>query len=36
MAEDNEVNRLVAEGLLQRLGYEPVLVEDGHEALAAL
>lgn len=36
VAEDHLVNQMVAEGLLRRLGYEPVVVGDGLEALAAL
>jgi two-component system, sensor histidine kinase len=34
-AEDNPVNRLVLKTLLAQIGVEPVLVEDGAQALAA-
>jgi signal transduction histidine kinase/CheY-like chemotaxis protein len=36
VVDDGEVNRLVAEGILTHLGYSPVAVEDGRQALGAL
>lgn len=36
VAEDNPVNRRVAEGMLRRLGCTPVLVPDGAAAVAAV
>jgi PAS domain S-box-containing protein len=36
LAEDNTVNRLVAEGMLKKLGVRTVAVENGAAALAAL
>jgi CheY-like chemotaxis protein len=36
LAEDDEINRLVASRLLQRMGHTVVAVENGREALAAL
>lgn len=36
VAEDHEINRIVAEGLLSRLGYDSVMVTDGEQALHAL
>jgi PAS domain S-box-containing protein len=36
VAEDNSVNQIVARGLLRKLGYEPDVVGDGNEVLAAL
>ncbi|HYC71750.1 MAG TPA: response regulator [Opitutaceae bacterium] len=36
IAEDNLVNRRVAEGLLRKFGYEPDIVGDGREAVAAV
>jgi len=36
VAEDNPVNREVITGLLERLGYAPVVTENGVEAVAAL
>ncbi|RZO59892.1 MAG: response regulator [Sandaracinaceae bacterium] len=36
VAEDNEVNREVIGALLERLGYTPVITENGVEALAAM
>ncbi|WP_404382643.1 response regulator [Knoellia locipacati] len=36
VAEDHEINRIVAEGLLTRLGYDSVMVNDGEQALRAL
>ena len=36
VVEDNPVNQLVAEGLLRRLGYQPVVAENGSVAVAAL
>ncbi len=35
VAEDNPVNRLVIQGMLQKLGIDPVLANDGQEALNA-
>ncbi len=35
VADDNSVNRKLAEHLLRRLGHEPRLVEDGREAVTA-
>jgi PAS domain S-box-containing protein len=35
IAEDNEVNRIVLKKMIERLGYHPVLVKDGHEAVEA-
>ena len=32
--EDNEINRLVAHGMLTRLGHRVTLAEDGRSALA--
>jgi CheY-like chemotaxis protein len=34
-AEDNRVNRIVLEALLAQIGVEPMIVEDGAEAVAA-
>ncbi|HDZ8830949.1 TPA: response regulator, partial [Aeromonas dhakensis] len=34
LVEDNEINRLVAEGMLVRLGHRVTLAEDGRSALA--
>ncbi len=36
VAEDNPVNRKVVRGMLKKLGYDPRVVVDGREALAAL
>jgi len=36
LAEDNEVNRIVAQGLLRKLGVHCIAAEDGAQALAAL
>jgi CheY-like chemotaxis protein len=36
VAEDNAINRLVAVGLLQSLGYAVQAVEDGRQALVAV
>jgi CheY-like chemotaxis protein len=36
VVDDGEVNRLVAVGILTHLGFSPVAVDDGHQALAAL
>jgi CheY-like chemotaxis protein len=36
VADDDEVNRLVASGLLERFGCAPLVVEDGEKAVAAL
>ncbi|MFM4962537.1 TMAO reductase system sensor histidine kinase/response regulator TorS [Aeromonas bivalvium] len=36
LVEDNEINRLVAEGMLLRLGHRVVMAEDGRAALAAI
>jgi len=36
VAEDNPVNRHLAKRILEKLGYEPVLFENGQEALEAL
>lgn len=36
VAEDNAVNRMVITGLLQKLNIEPLVVEDGAQALAAV
>lgn len=36
VAEDNEVNQLVAIGMLEQLGYDVDVVKDGLESLAAL
>jgi CheY-like chemotaxis protein len=36
VAEDNEVNQKVAQGMLERAGHEAVVVEDGRQALTAL
>ncbi len=36
VAEDHEINRIVADGLLMRLGYDVVMVANGQEALDAL
>ncbi len=36
LAEDNAVNRLVAVGMLRRLGFQADVVEDGAEALDAI
>ncbi|MCS3454776.1 two-component system sensor histidine kinase TorS [Aeromonas sp. BIGb0405] len=36
LVEDNEINRLVAEGMLLRLGHRVVMAEDGRTALAAI
>ncbi len=35
VAEDNEVNQLVARGMANRLGYEVDIVDDGEQAIAA-
>ena len=35
VAEDNEVNQLVARGMANRLGYEVHIVDDGDEAVSA-
>lgn len=36
LVEDNEVNRKVAEAMLGKIGYQPIVVEDGLEALAQI
>ncbi|MED5374647.1 MAG: ATP-binding protein [Myxococcota bacterium] len=36
VAEDNPVNRMVADRLLRKLGVQPVIVEDGQAAVEAL
>jgi len=36
VAEDNPINQKVVRSLLGRLGYDPVVVEDGLDAIAAL
>ena len=36
VAEDNSVNRMVIKGLLGKLGIEPVITENGREALRAV
>ncbi|WP_041522154.1 response regulator [Gilvimarinus agarilyticus] len=36
VAEDNSVNRMVIKGLLGKLGIEPVMTENGREALRAV
>ncbi len=36
LVEDNEVNQLVAAGMLQQLGIKPVIASDGAEAVAAV
>jgi len=36
LAEDNEINQLVAIGMLNELGHETIAVADGSEAVAAL
>ncbi len=36
VAEDNPVNQKVARGMLQRLGYDPLVVADGREVLKVL
>ncbi len=36
LVEDNEVNQLVATGMLQQLGIKPVIANDGAEAVAAV
>ncbi|NBN65692.1 response regulator [Microvirga tunisiensis] len=35
LAEDNDINRLLGEALLRKLGHEAELVTNGHEAVAA-
>jgi len=35
VAEDNEINALLTEALLRRLGHRPVMVADGDAAVAA-
>ncbi|NVK34200.1 MAG: response regulator [Rhodobacteraceae bacterium] len=35
VAEDNDINRLLSEALLRKLGHEPVLVTDGEKAMQA-
>jgi len=35
VAEDNDINRLLSEALLRKLGHEPVLVVDGEKAVNA-
>lgn len=36
VAEDNDINRLLSEALLRKLGHEPILVTDGEKAVAAV
>jgi two-component system sensor histidine kinase/response regulator len=36
VVEDNEVNQMVAEGMVERLGYEVDVVSNGLEAVAAV
>jgi PAS domain S-box-containing protein len=36
VAEDNEINALLAQALLARLGHAPTLVADGHSAVTAV
>ncbi len=36
IAEDNALNQKLIQKMLRRLGYEPVIVEDGSEALEAV
>jgi signal transduction histidine kinase/CheY-like chemotaxis protein len=36
LVDDNAINRTVAARMLQRLGVEPVVARDGHEAVAAV
>ena len=36
VAEDNRVNRIVARGMLERLGHEVAMVEDGRAAVVAV
>ncbi|MCG8336916.1 MAG: response regulator, partial [Proteobacteria bacterium] len=36
IAEDNVLNQKLIQKMLRRLGYEPVIVEDGSEALEAV
>jgi two-component system sensor histidine kinase RpfC len=36
VAEDNETNRMVLQGILERIGHHPVLAEDGEVALDLL
>ncbi len=36
VAEDNAINQKVMRSMLRRLGYEPVIVSDGNEAITAL
>ncbi|MTI44350.1 PAS domain-containing sensor histidine kinase [Roseibium hamelinense] len=35
VAEDNDINRLLSEALLRKLGHEPTVVVDGEKAVAA-
>lgn len=35
VADDNDINRMLSEALLRKLGHEPVVVSDGAEALEA-
>ena len=35
VAEDNDINRLLSEALLRKLGHEPVMVVDGEKAVEA-
>ena len=36
VAEDNSVNQMVIKAMLQKLGIEPTLVADGHQAVEAV